>query len=131
MANLYQHIRFRVEDRVARVTFARPPLNIFDIAMMREIDRALTDCMSLRNVVAVVFEAVEGSRAFSAGVSVEEHQPDTIYQMLDSFHAIFRTMQQLAKPTVAVVDGAALGGVCELVAPCDFVISTPAATSSH
>jgi cyclohexa-1,5-dienecarbonyl-CoA hydratase len=127
MAEKYQGIRFRVEDRVARVTFARPPLNIFDIAMMREIDRALTDCMSLRDVVAVVFDAVEGSRAFSAGVSVEEHQAETIYQMLDSFHAIFRTMQQLAKPTVAVVDGAALGGGCEFVAACDFVISTPAA----
>jgi cyclohexa-1,5-dienecarbonyl-CoA hydratase len=124
MAEKYQSIRLRVEDRVARVTFARPPLNIFDIAMMREIDRALNELMTAHDAVAVVFEAVEGSRAFSAGVSVEEHQAETIYQMLDSFHSIFRTMNQLAKPTIAVVDGAALGGGCELVAACDFVIST-------
>ena len=58
MSDNFKSIRFRVEDRVARVTFARPPLNIFDIAMMREIDRALTDCMTLRDVVAVVFDAV-------------------------------------------------------------------------
>jgi cyclohexa-1,5-dienecarbonyl-CoA hydratase len=121
---LYQHIRFRVEDRVARVTFARPPLNIFTIAMMGEVDRALTACMSLRDVVAVVFDASEDSRAFSAGVSVEEHQPEIVYRMLESFHDIFRTLELLAKPAVAVVDGSALGGGLELVAACDIVVAS-------
>lgn len=123
MDERYNHIRFRVEDRVGRVTFARPPLNIFTIALMREVDRALTDCMGRRDVVAVVFDAVEGSRAFSAGVSVEEHQPETVYQMLESFHNVFRTLEQMGKPALAVVDGAALGGGCELVAGCDIVVA--------
>lgn len=124
MSDLYQHIRFQIEDRVGRITFARPPLNIFTIAMMREADRALTRCMSEHDMVAVVFEAAQGSRAFSAGVSVEEHQPETVYQMLESFHNVFRTMEQLAKPSVAVVDGSALGGGCELVAGCDIVVAS-------
>ena len=123
MPDFYEHIQFRVEDRVGRVTFDRPPLNIFTIAMMREVERALTECMGARDMVAVVFDAAEGSRAFSTGVSVEEHQPETVYQMLESFHNVFRTLEQLAKPTIAVVDGAALGGGCELVAGCDIVIS--------
>ena len=127
MTDTYQHIRFRVEERVARVTFARPPLNIFTIAMMREVDAALTECMGMRDVVAVVFDSVAGSRAFSAGVSVEEHQPETVYRMLESFHDVFRTLEQLAKPTLAVVDGAALGGGCELVAGCDIVIAAEGA----
>ncbi len=127
MTNTYRHIRMRVEDRVGRVTFARPPLNIFDIAMMREIDAALTELMGRRDVVAVVFDAAEGSRAFSAGVSVEEHQPETVYQMLESFHAIFRTLEQAAKPALAVVEGAALGGGCELVAGCDIVVAASGA----
>src|SRR5918998_1021093 len=125
MSDAYQHINFRVEERVARVTLARPPLNILDIAMMREVERALSEGAARREVVAVVFEAAEGSRAFSAGVSIEEHQPETIYQMLDSFHAIFRTLEQLAKPAVAVVDGAALGGGCELLLACDIVVASP------
>ena len=120
---MYQHIHFRVEERVGRVAFARPPLNVFTIAMMREIDQALTECMGRREVVAVVFEAVPGSRAFSAGVSIEEHAEETVYQMLESFHQIFRTLELMAKPVVAVVEGAALGGGCELVAGCDIVIS--------
>lgn len=123
----YQNISFEIEDRVGRVVFARPPLNIFDIAMMREIDAALTECMGRRDVVAVVFEAAEGSRAFSAGVSVEEHAPETIYQMLESFHQIFRTLEQMGKPALAVVEGAALGGGCELVAGCDIVIASEGA----
>src|SRR5437588_9498055 len=123
MPDFYEHIQFRVEDRVGRVTFDRPPLNIFTIAMMREVERALTECMGARDMVAVVFEAAEGSRAFSAGVSVEEHQPETVYQMLESFHNVFRTLEQLAKPVVAVVDGSALGGGCELVAACDIVVA--------
>ena len=80
---MYQHIQFRVEDRVGRVAFARPPLNVLTIAMMREIDQALTECMGRREMVAVVFEAVKGSRAFSAGVSIEEHTEETVYQMLE------------------------------------------------
>jgi len=36
-----EHIRFNIEDRVARITFARPPLNVLNIAMMREIASAL------------------------------------------------------------------------------------------
>jgi cyclohexa-1,5-dienecarbonyl-CoA hydratase len=120
----FQHIRFAIEDRVARVTFARPPLNVFDIAMMREINLALAECVSRRDLVAILFESAADTRAFSAGVAVEEHVEETIYQMLESFHAIFRTLESLAKPTIAVVDGAALGGGCELVAACDIVIAS-------
>lgn len=125
MNDNYQHISFRVEDRVGRISFARPPLNIFNIAMMREIDAALTECMGHHEMVAVVFDAAPDVRAFSAGVAIEEHAAETIYQMLESFHAIFRTLEQMAKPALAVVDGAALGGGCELVAGCDIVISSP------
>lgn len=124
MTNQYHYIKFKTDDRVARVTFARPPVNIFNIAMMREINDALAGCLRQNDLVAVVFDAAPDCRAFSAGVAVEEHAEETIFQMLDSFHAIFRTMEQLARPTIAVVDGAALGGGCELVAACDIAIAS-------
>jgi len=124
MSDNYQHIKLNIDDRVARVTFARPPVNIFNIAMMREINEALNECSQLRELVAVVFDAAADCRAFSAGVAVEEHAEETIFQMLDSFHAIFRNIEQLARPTIAVVDGPALGGGCELVAACDITIAS-------
>ena len=124
MPDNYQHIKFKIEDRVARITFARPPVNIFNIAMMREINDALNQCGRQRELVAIVFDAAADCRAFSAGVAVEEHVEETVFQMLDSFHAIFRNIEQLARPTIAVVDGAALGGGCELVAACDLAIAS-------
>jgi cyclohexa-1,5-dienecarbonyl-CoA hydratase len=127
MSEQYQSIRLSIEERVGRITFARAPLNVFNISMMREIVSAIQACVAERGTVAIVFDTAPESRAFSAGVAIEEHVKDTIYQMLDSFHAIFRTLEQSGKPTVAVVDGAALGGGCELVAGCDIVIASPRA----
>ena len=124
MAKEFQSIKFHIDDHVARVTFARSPLNIFNIAMMREILAALNECAQQRGLTAIVFDAASDTRAFSAGVAVEEHAPETVYQMLDAFHSIFRMMAQTAKPFIAVVDGPALGGGCELVAACDLVIAS-------
>ena len=123
MASTYQNIRFNIEDRVARITFARPPLNVFNIDMMREIVKALSES-NQREIVAIVFDADKNCRAFSAGVAVEDHVQETIFQMLDAFHSIFRSLEQVAKPTIALIDGAALGGGCELVAACDIVIAS-------
>jgi cyclohexa-1,5-dienecarbonyl-CoA hydratase len=119
----FDHIRFRIHDRVARLTLARPPLNIMNIAMMNEMGDALEQCAREGDLAAVVFDALPESRAFSAGVAVEDHLPETIGQMLASFHDIFRRLEKIARPTLAVVDGAALGGGCELVAACDIVIA--------
>lgn len=124
MTREFQDIRFTIDDRVARITFARPPLNILNIAMMREIGEALNECSQTAGLAAVVFAAASDTRAFSAGVAVEEHVPETIFQMLDSFHSVFRTMTQISKPMIAVVDGPALGGGCELIAACDIVIAS-------
>lgn len=124
MTTKFQSIKFGIKDRVGRITFARPPLNVFNIAMMREINEAIDECAGHREIVAIVFQASPDSRAFSAGVAVEEHVDETIYRMLESFHGIFRSLEQTAKPTIAVVDGAAIGGGCELVAGCDIVIAS-------
>jgi len=118
----FQNIKFQIENRVARITFARPPLNVLNIAMMREIGAALDDCADRRDLAAILFDAAPGTKAFSAGVAIEEHVADTVFKMLDSFHSIFRALHQISKPVVAIVDGPALGGGCELVAACDIVI---------
>jgi cyclohexa-1,5-dienecarbonyl-CoA hydratase len=119
----YENIRLSIDDRVARITLVRPPLNVLNISMMREMGQALGE-LSEVDLVAIVFEAEKDARAFSAGVAVEDHTQETVYQMLDSFHAVFRILEQLAKPTIAVVDGPALGGGCELVTACDIVIAS-------
>ena len=70
---------------------------ITDAKMMGEINEVLAECGRQRELAAIVFDADPDCRAFSAGVAVEEHVEDTIFQMLDSFHAIFLNLEQIAR----------------------------------
>lgn len=78
--------------------------------------------MGETSIRLVVFEAK--GKAFSAGVDVSEHMGDKAIEMIKTFHNIFRTMINLNKPTLAVVNGSAIGGGCELVTFCDFIIAS-------
>ena len=127
MPSPYRDIQLAVTDRVARITFARPPLNVFTISMMKEMTDAINRAGAMPELCAIVFAAAPGMRAFSAGVSIEEHRPETVYQMLDAFHSVFRALNTVSRPVLALVSGAALGGGCELAAFADIVIATPSA----
>jgi cyclohexa-1,5-dienecarbonyl-CoA hydratase len=124
----FRSIIFEVEDGVARVTLNKPPLNVLDIAMMKEISAALEGLGDDPAVKVLVFDAVQGSKAFSAGVDVSEHTADSVEEMITVFHRIFRLLDGLEVPTLAVVDRAALGGGCELVLFCDMVIASEKAS---
>ena len=124
----FRHIAFEKQDGVARLTLNKPPLNVLDIAMMREINAALEGLGDDASVKVLVFEAAEGSKAFSAGVDVSEHTAEMVEEMIEVFHRIFRQLDALEIPTVAVVGGAALGGGCELVLFCDMVIASEKAS---
>lgn len=123
----YKDIQFAVTDRVARITFAHPPLNILTIAMMKEIVDAINHVSDTPGTCAIVLAASSPNMAFCAGVSIEEHRPETVFQMLDGFHSIFRALNTVTKPVIALVGGAALGGGCELAAFADIVIASHAA----
>ncbi len=117
----YQNISFEVVSGVARLTFNRPPLNVLNIAMMREINSALDRFDQAAAKVLVI--AAEG-KAFSAGVDVAEHTADKVGEMIETFHGIFRRLDHLDTPTLAVVQGAALGGGCEVALFCDMVLAS-------
>jgi cyclohexa-1,5-dienecarbonyl-CoA hydratase len=122
-----KEVTLEIKDRVARIVLAKPPLNILTIRIMKEMSQLIQRIGTMPNVCAIVIAAAPSSRAFSAGVAVEDHKPETVYQMLESFHSIFRALNAVSKPVVALVSGAALGGGCELVAFADIVIATHAA----
>jgi cyclohexa-1,5-dienecarbonyl-CoA hydratase len=128
MSDSFQHINLRLAERIARIELAHPPLNVLTIAMMQELCRALETVSRERGVCAVLFTARPGSRAFTSGVDIGEHRAETVYRILESFHDIFRSLDELGKPVVMAVDGAALGGGCELVAFADIVIATDRST---
>lgn len=118
-------VLFELQDGVARVTLNRPPLNILNIAAIEELHRAIAQAQSQDVKVLVIGHQ---GKAFSAGVAIEDHTPDKVPEMLEKFHGLFRLLQSMAVPSVALVDGMALGGGCELAVFCDMVIASERAT---
>lgn len=126
MSSDFQKIIFERKDGVARMTLNHPPVNIMDISTMREINAALESLQGDQESKVLVFAA--RGKAFCAGVDVRDHTLDKVGEMVDVFHRIFRLMWDLEVPTVAAVNGAALGGGCELVTFCDMVVASEKAT---
>ena len=120
-------ITSEIRDGVARVTLNRPPLNILDIATIEELQHALSAVQSAGTDVKVLAIGHQG-KAFSAGVAIEDHTPEKVPEMLEKFHGLFRLLNSVEAPSIALVDGMALGGGCELAVFCDMVIASERAT---
>lgn len=107
---------------VAWLALDRPPLNVLDIATMRQFAEGLGAAAEAKVVVVVA-----RGKAFCAGVDVADHTPDKIDAMLEVFHALVRALWSLPQPVIAAVQGAALGGGMELALACDLVIAAEGA----
>ncbi len=124
---MYQTIRVESRgDSVARLVLARPPLNVLDIAMLKELCDAVDELAARPRLRALVI-AAEG-RVFSAGVDIEDHVGEKVAPMIAAFHGLFRRLADFEPVTVAEVHGHALGGGCELAAFCDLVLASEEAT---
>lgn len=122
----FQWIKYGVEDGLATLAINRPPFNVLDIPTMSEVNAALDLCLGDRGVRLLVITGV-GEKAFSAGVEVADHTPDKVDTMIETFHGIFRRLERLQVPTVAAVNGAALGGGMELAIACDMIVAASGA----
>jgi cyclohexa-1,5-dienecarbonyl-CoA hydratase len=119
----HQNILLEKKDSVAKITINRPPLNILDIPTLQALNTALTDVKKDTSISIVILEGA-GDRAFSAGVDIRDHMPERVEELLEAFHNVFYSLFDLERPTIAVVDGYALGGGCEVVAACDMIIAS-------
>lgn len=117
-------IRLRREARTAWVTFDRPPVNVLDIAAMKELSQALDAVLPESDLL--VFQGA-GPKAFCAGAEVRDHTPERVAEMLSAFHGVFRRLARSDCITLAAVHGHCLGGGMELATFCDFVLATESA----
>ena len=108
---------------VASLVIDRPPLNVLNLALLRQL-RQILDELDRDNGVELVEIRGAGERAFSAGVDVKDHTRAQVPEMLDLVHGVIRKLMSLRQPTVAVVDGVCLGGGCELASSCDLVLAS-------
>jgi cyclohexa-1,5-dienecarbonyl-CoA hydratase len=118
----FKHIQTELKEGVAILTLNRPPVNVLNIEMMEEINAYLEGLKKEKSLKLLVIQAM--GKAFSAGVDVGEHLGELVYKMIEGFHKMFRLMDSLKVPSIAIVNGSALGGGCELALYCDMVIAT-------
>ncbi|MQA84272.1 MAG: hypothetical protein GEV03_06535 [Streptosporangiales bacterium] len=117
-AGAFRSIRLELADGVARLTLARPQrLNALDPEMLVELLRALRLVAGSRDTRVLVLTG-EG-RAFCAGVDLdtpffmEDVESDSVFEgmrLLDWQHELILALHELPQPTIAAVNGDAIGG---------------------
>ena len=123
---------FQVERRprgVVWLTLDRPEVhNAFDDRLIAELTAELAQLGADAAVRVVVLTGA--GRSFSAGADLNWMRRTATYGEAENLAdaralaKLMRTLNELAKPTVAQVNGAALGGGTGLVACCDIVIAS-------
>jgi cyclohexa-1,5-dienecarbonyl-CoA hydratase len=116
-------IRVEKKERVSRITVDRPPLNVLDIPLLRELDATLASCAKESQTDVLVIQGA-GQRAFSAGVDIRDHTRKNVPEMLDVVHGVIRKLLAVPQVTIAAVQGVCFGGGCELATCCDFVLAS-------
>jgi methylglutaconyl-CoA hydratase len=128
-------IVFDVHDKVARVTFNRPDVhNAFNDTMISEVS-AIFEEIEKRNDVRVVIVTGKG-KSFCAGADLnwmrrvkDYSYEDNLKESLDLAEMLGRVYTS-SRPTIARVNGAAIGGGTGLVAVCDIAIAADTAKFS-
>ena len=104
--------------------------NALSILMRREISATLADFRDDPQVRAVIFAGTGG--IFSAGFDLKEFmKPELHNDVFESSARYHRDVWSFPKPTIAAIDGPALGGGFDLATLCDIRICSSAALFGH
>jgi len=110
------------EDGIAVLTIARPEaLNALDLATLTELRDRLLELREDAEVRVVVLTGA-GDRAFAAGADIKYMSglgPDEAKEWGELGHEVGRLLET-GQPSIAAVNGLALGGGCELALACDI-----------
>lgn len=121
----------RVDDHVVEIVMDRPTaLNAVDTQQSRAIVAACDEVAADRSVRAVVL-ATALDKAFCVGADLKERNRLSDAELAD-YRPISRqaytSVLRLPMPTIAAVEGYALGGGCELALSCDLIVASDTAT---
>ncbi len=118
-----EFVQLEVDEqrRIGTIRLDRPPMNALSHQVWREIETATLEAIEHEQVGALVVHG--GPKVFAAGADIKEF-PDWSYQDVNhNGQVLQRSLDTLARapmPTIAAINGYALGGGCELALACDF-----------
>ncbi len=115
---------------VAVVTLNRPKaLNALNRQLLAELSAAVAQIGAADDVRVLVLTG-SGERAFAAGADISELaslDPEGARRFAEAGQALFRAIETLGKPSIAAVQGFALGGGCELAMACTLRVAADTA----
>ncbi len=119
----YSHLLLEISERIATLTINRPQvLNALDAVTLRELEAAVTTLEEEPGVKVILLTGA-GEKAFVAGGDISAMQPLSPAEARASAGLAQRVLARIEtcrKPVIAVINGYALGGGCELAMACDL-----------
>jgi enoyl-CoA hydratase len=123
----YENLLYDVKDQIARITFNRPTvLNALNRKTMDELGDAL-NAARRDDSVRVLILTGSGEKAFIAGADINELAQRTPVDGKEfSLYGqeIIHRLETIGKPSIAAINGFALGGGCELALACTMRIAS-------
>lgn len=119
----FKHIILNVENGIAAITLNRPKkLNALNFELLKELEQALKE-IYLDSSIKIMIITGSGDKAFAAGADISELRENnkntgTMFSEYGSY--VFKMIEQLEIPSIAAINGFALGGGCELALACDI-----------
>ena len=123
----YETIKLSFEGAIATLTIDRPKaLNALNSQALTELSHAIHDLFDRKDVRALILTG-GGEKAFVAGADIAEMAQLTQEQartFAETGHRVMSLLEALPFPTIAAVNGFALGGGCELALACDLIYAS-------
>ena len=115
----FENIVLEKKGHTAILTISHPPANAINVSTLEEFNKALDDLETDKNIRVVIITGA-GEKAFCAGFDVTDAgKPDVA---LFAGQGTWTRIDRFMKPTIAAINGFALGGGCELALACHFRI---------
>ncbi len=122
---MYENLIYEKQDSIGILTINRPKaLNALNTEVLGEMEQALTEIENDSELRALIITGA--GRSFVAGADIGEQYSNDVAgarRMGRKGSAVMRRIEKLEIPTIAAVNGFALGGGCELALSCDIILA--------